>query len=141
MERSIETRFNRTLLAASIAAIGLAIPAAAFADQTADEIRRLTRPDSEIELGVGDVSGKSFKFGDYTGLNKRGAYGIANISVVRRGDDDARYLEIVARNLGLDSRSLAVEGGEQGNYVLRFGYSELPKLHSDTFQTPYNGAG
>lgn len=141
MNNSTGKRFNRTLLAASIAAIGLTASAASRADQTADEIRRLTRPDSEIEVGVGDVSKKSFKFGDYTGLNKNGAYAIGNISVVRRGDDDARYLEIVGRNLGLDSRSLAVEGGEQGNYVLRFGYSELPKLHSDTFQSPYDGLG
>jgi MtrB/PioB family decaheme-associated outer membrane protein len=141
MKNSTEQRVSRTFLAASIAAIGLTTPAAAWADQTADEIRRLTRPDSEVELGVGDVSRNSFAFGDYTGLNKRGAYAIGNISVVRRGDDDARYLEIVGRNLGLDSRSLTVEGGEQGNYVLRFGYSELPKLHSDTFQTPYSGMG
>ena len=141
MKLSTEKRFNRTLLAASIAAIGFTVPAAAWADEASDEIRRLTRPDSEIELGVGDVSRNSFKFGDYTGLNKRGVYGIANVSVVRRNDDDARYLEIVGRNLGLDSRSLTIEGGEQGNYVLRFGYSELPKLHSDTYQTPYNGMG
>lgn len=141
MKLPTEKRFNRTLLVASIAAIGLAAPAAVWADEAADEIRRLTRPDSEIELGVGDVSRDSFKFGDYTGLHKHGAYGIANISVVRRGDDDARYLEIIGRNLGLDSRSLSIEGGEQGNYSLRFGYSELPKLHSDTFQSPYSGMG
>lgn len=141
MKPSTEKRFNRTLLAASIAAIGLAAPATTWADQAADEIRRLTRPESEIELGVGDVSRNSYKFGDYTGLNKNGAYGIANISVIRRGDDDARYLEIIGRNLGLDSRSLSVEGGEQGNYSLRFGYSELPKLHSDSYQTPYSGMG
>lgn len=141
MRLSTEQRFNRTLLAASIAAIGLIAPPMVWADEASDEIRRLTRPDSEVELGVGDVSRSSYKFGDYTGLNKKGLYGIANVSVVRRGDDDARYLEIVGRNLGLDSRSLTVEGGEQGNYVLRFGYSELPKLHSDTYQSPYSGMG
>ncbi|MCM2288171.1 MAG: MtrB/PioB family decaheme-associated outer membrane protein [Sulfuritalea sp.] len=141
MKLSTEKRFNRTLLAASIAAIGFATPVAVWAEEATEEVRRLTRPDSEIELGIGDVSRNSFKFGDYTGLHKRGVYGIANISVVRRGDDDARYLEIVGSNLGLDSRSLSVDGGEQGNYSLRLGYSELPKLHSDTFQTPYNGMG
>lgn len=141
MRNLTEMSFNHTLLAASIAAIGLTVPAAAWADEAANEIRRLTRPDSEIELGIGDVSKNSFNFGDYTGLNKRGAYAIANVSVVRRNDNDARYLEIVGGNLGLDSRSLTIEGGEQGNFGLRFGYSELPKLHSDTYQTPYNGMG
>lgn len=141
MKHSTEKRFSRTLLAASIAAIGFSAPVTVRADEVTDEVRRLTRPDSEIELGVGHVSRDSYKFGDYTGLDKEGAYGIANVSVVRRGDDDARYLEIIGRNLGLDSRSISVEGGDQGNYVFRFGYSELPKLHSDTYRTPYNGMG
>lgn len=136
-----EKRFNRTLLAASIAAIGFATSPVVRADEADDEIRRLTRPDSEIELGVGSVSRDSFKFGDYTGLNEKGPYGIANISVVRRGEETAHYLEITGRNLGLDSRSLLIDGGEQGNYGLRFDYSELPKLHSDSYQSPYNGLG
>jgi len=141
MNQLIEMRFNRTLLAASIAAIGCTSPAVSWADEAADEIRRLSRPESVIEVGVGNVSGNSFKFGDYSGLNKKGTYGIANVSVVRRGDDDARYLEIVARNLGLDSRLLSIEGGEQGNFSLSLGYSELPRLRSDSYQTPYSGMG
>lgn len=141
MKQSIEQRFNRTLLAASIAAIGVASPAVTWADESANEIRRLTRPESVIELGVGNLSQGSFAFGDYTGLHKKGAHGIANVSVVRRGDADANYLEIVGRNLGLDSRSLDVEGGIQGNFGLSFSYSELPHLRNQDFKTPYDGAG
>ena len=139
MRNSNEKRFTRTVLAASLAAIWLGGSVSAFAAD--DEVSRLIRPESEIEVGVGNVSDKSYKFGDYTGLNNSGAYGIVNLSVMRRGEDDARFLEIVARNLGLDARSLTVEGGDQGNYGLRFGYSELPKYYSDQFQTPYNGMG
>lgn len=141
MKNSTQKGFNRTLLATSIAAIGLTAPAVVWADEAADNIRRLTRPESEVMIGVGDVSKDSFAFGNYTGLNNRGTHLIGNVSVVRRGDNDARYLEIVGRNLGLDSRSLAVEGGEQGNFGLRFDYREVPRLHSDTYQTPYSGMG
>jgi hypothetical protein len=31
------------------------------------------------------------------------------------------------RELGLDSRALAAEGGLEGRYALRLGYSELPR--------------
>ncbi len=141
MKSKFEKQLARNVLAVSIAAIGLSAPFAAWADQSADEIRRLTRPESEVELGIGNISDSSYKFGNYTGMNDRGAYGIANISVIRRGEDDARYLEIVGRNLGLDSRNLRIEGGEQGNYDLRLGYSELPKLFSDSYQTPFVNPG
>ena len=144
MTCKFEKRCTRKVLAVSIAAIGLAtLSAAALAqsDGSAEERANLINPESQIEFGVGGISKNSYKFGDYTGLNKSGAYGIANISLVRRGDGDARYLEIVARNLGLDSRSLKIEGGQQGNYGLRLNYDELPKLWSDSYQTPFVNPG
>ncbi len=137
-----EQRYTRKVLALSIAAIGIAVGTpGAFADESTDEVASLINPDSQIELGVGGVSSNSYKFGDYTGLNKSGAYGIANISVVRHGSGDARYLEITGRNLGLNSRSLTVEGGQQGNYGLNLSYDELPKLWSDSYQTPFINPG
>lgn len=139
MKPTNNTHFSPKLLAASIAAIGFAAPAAWA--QSEEEVQRLITPESEIELGIGHVSRDSYKFGDYTGLNESGGYGIANIRIVGRDKDSARYYDIVARNLGLDSRSLSIEGGQQGNYGLRFDYSELPKLQSDDFQSPYNGLG
>lgn len=141
MNRSIIDRhFTRTVLAASIAAIGFATPVVWAADDE-DEVRRQTRPESEIEVGIGSVSDDSFKHGDYTGLHKSGAHGIANIRYINRDADSARYFEVVGRNLGLDSRSLRVEGGEQGNFGLKLDYSELPKLQTDSYHSPYNGLG
>lgn len=131
---------SRTVLAVSIAVIGLSTPLAAWSDDD-DEIRRLLRPESEIEVGAGNVSSSSFKFGDYRGLGESGTHAIANVEYVRRGEGDARWLEIVGRNLGLDSRSLKVEGGEQGNYRLRLEYDALPKLWTDSYQTPFVNPG
>lgn len=142
MTCKFEQRTARKVLAVSIAAIGIATGSpAAFADESSDEVASLINPDSQIELGIGGVSSKSYKFGDYTGLNKSGAYGIANINVVRHNSNDANYLEITGRNLGLDSRSLKIDGGQQGNYGLNLTYDELPKLWSDSYQTPFVNPG
>ncbi|MDO8466072.1 MAG: MtrB/PioB family decaheme-associated outer membrane protein [Gallionella sp.] len=142
MKHTIEKRFNRTVLAASIAAIGFSAPLVAQADESDDDIRSLTRPGSQIEIGAGHVSEGSYKFGDYgRGMQRRGEHLIGNLNVSNRGDNNASYLEIVGRNLGLDSRDIRIKAGEQGNYGLSFEYDELHKLHSDTYQTPYNGMG
>ncbi len=132
MTRTTKPRFTRNVLSASIAAIGLAAAPLAWADKSS----------TEIELGLGNVSSSSGKFGNYTGLNDSGGYGIANIQMLRRGSGtDATYFEIEGRNLGLKSRSLRIGGGEQGNFSLKLDYTEIPKIESDSYQTPYLGAG
>lgn len=143
MKNSNEKRFSCTILAASIAAIGLTAPLNAQAEESSDDIHSLITPDSKIEAGIGNVSGSSYKFGDYgRGMKQSGAYMIGNIQMNARGENNAHYLEIIGRNLGLDgSRDINIKGGEQGNYGLSFGYDELSKLYSDSFQTPYTGMG
>ncbi len=131
MTRTLKPRFKRNILSASIAAIGLAATPLAWADSS-----------GEIELGVGHVSRDSAKFGTFNGLNESGAYVIGNIQMLRRGEgNDASYFAIEGRNLGLRSRSLSIGGGEQGNFGLRLEYTEIPKFESDSYQTPYLGAG
>jgi MtrB/PioB family decaheme-associated outer membrane protein len=132
-------RFTRHVLAASMAAAGLY--GFAWADEGADDVRRLTRPHSEIELGLGHVGSGSYKFGDFRGLGESGGYAIANLGIVRRGENDTGYLIVNGSNLGLDSRNLRIEAGQQGDFGLRFEYDQLPKLFSDSYQTPYVDPG
>lgn len=142
MKYAIEKRFSRTILAASIAAIGLSVPLSVRAEESVDDLRSLITPDSQVEVGVGNVSTGSYKFGDYgRGMQKSGGFLIGNARTSMRGDNNANYLDLVARNLGLDSRSVSIKGGEQGNYGLSFEYDELMKLHSDSYMTPYSGMG
>ncbi len=132
MTRTTKPRFTRNVLSAFIAAIGLAATPLAWAADSS----------GELELGLGNVSRDSAKFGTFNGLNESGVYGIANIRMLRRGDgNDASYFEIEGRNLGLRSRSLSIGGGEQGNFGLRLEYTEIPKFESDSYMTPYLGAG
>ncbi|MEE8428794.1 MAG: MtrB/PioB family decaheme-associated outer membrane protein [Gammaproteobacteria bacterium] len=94
----------------------------------------------EVELGPGYISSDFFKFGEYTGLNDEGFYTVAN-GMARYRDKNAYYVDMRARNLGLDSRSLSIEAGRQGSYDLFLRYDEIPHLISDTAATPYNGSG
>lgn len=135
MNTTMEKRLTRTVLAASIAAI-FSVPV--WAD---DEVERLIRPDSEVEIGLGYVNNDSYKYGDYTGLNRSGVDLIGNVELNKRGQGKPTYFELSGRNLGLDSRSVGIRAGELDNYGVRVEYDQIPKLYSDSYQTPYNGAG
>jgi len=95
---------------------------------------------SEIELGIGSVAEDSFKFGEYNGLDEEGSYLIGDARAVYRGED-AAWMELSATDIGLDSRSLSIEGGRQGRYALFLHYDEIPHLVADSASTPYLGAG
>lgn len=134
----------RKVIAASISAMGLvaATPVVwAQSQGAAEEVRRLISPSSEVTIGATDVSRSSYYFGDYNGLQKKGSSLILDIDVNKRGENNANYFEIKGSNLGLDSRNLLIRGGEQGNYGLSLEFDQIHKLQSDSYQTPYNGAG
>ena len=93
-----------------------------------------------LELGGGNVSDSSSKFGEYNGLDNKGGFVIGDGAARYRGAGGA-YLNVNASNLGLDTRSLAAEGGRQGTYKLILNYDELPHFVSDSAQTPFIGNG
>ncbi|MDZ4251008.1 MAG: MtrB/PioB family decaheme-associated outer membrane protein [Sulfuritalea sp.] len=143
MNSKLNQRPVRKILAVSISAIGLTIAAPAMAQSSGadDEVKRLIRPDSEVSVGVLDVSKSSYKFGDYNGMHKSGGHLIGDVRISTRGEGNANYLDIVGSNLGLDSRNLRIQGGEQGNYGLSFEYDQIHKLWTDSYQTPYANPG
>lgn len=108
---------------------------------SAGDIKRPRQPESVIEVGIGKTSADSYMYGDYKGLEKSKPYLITNVLLNRRGEDNLSYLELNARNLGLESRNIKIRGGKQGDYGMRFEYDELTRLRSDSYQTPYSGMG
>ena len=93
-----------------------------------------------LDLGIGAVSDDSAKFGDTTGLNKKGAFAIAGGTARYRGE--AGWVgNVTAADLGLDSRSFAADLGQQGLYTLRLGYDQTPRYLSDSSATPFLGVG
>jgi MtrB/PioB family decaheme-associated outer membrane protein len=93
-----------------------------------------------VDVGAGYVSDDSYKFGEYNGLNQKGGFFIGDANVRSRGED-AAYWNIDATDLGLDTRSVGVEGGKQGTYKMFFKYKELPHFISDSVVTPFGGTG
>lgn len=91
-------------------------------------------------FGVGYVSDDLFEFGNYRGLEQEGFYGAAGIDL-RYRSEDARYLDIYGERLGLESRTLSVEGGQQGRYSVRLDYDETPYFRSSDTRTVFDGAG
>ncbi len=144
MTHDIDKCFAHNVLAVAIAlALGAGFTTSAWAadDEEEEELRRLLHPDSEVELGYGHVSASgNNKYGDFTGLDE-GSNLIANVRGVQRNKDDGGYFAFEGRDLGLDSRSLKVEAGRQGNFGVRLEYSQLPKLFSDSYQTPFVNPG
>lgn len=93
-----------------------------------------------VEIGAGNVSDKSARFGTYTGLQDKGAYAVVGGSATWR-DGDGQYADLDAADLGLDSRSLRVRGGREGLVALDLRYDETPRYIGDGAQTPFLGVG
>jgi MtrB/PioB family decaheme-associated outer membrane protein len=93
-----------------------------------------------VDAGAAAVSGASQRYGDYTGLNKKGGVLLLGGTLRYRGAD-GYYADVSASDLGTDARSLAAVSGREGRYVLRLGYDETPRYFADGAQTPFLGAG
>jgi MtrB/PioB family decaheme-associated outer membrane protein len=115
-----------------------------FALEEAPETEPIVITTSSAELGMGWLSEDSFKFGEYTGLTDKGPFAIANIDFLWRAPydgDSTEYWEFSGANLGLDSRSVHIEAGQQGRFSVFLDYSEIPHFAADDAATPYIGAG
>jgi len=144
MNTAIRARFTMRPLVAALQGVFLVLSMQAAWAEDNPAMADLVKPASTIEAGVGHVSDPSFKHGDYTGLHKDGVHGILNVDLkggAPYDSDSAWRWNIIGRNLGLDARSLTADFGSQGTYRITLGYDELPKLRSDSYQTPYLGAG
>jgi len=127
------TRFGRTAL---IVAALAAVPGRGAAQQAQT---------STIEVGPSDVSDGSFKAGEYNGLERQGANAIGNVDLRggTAGYNSTGLLRwrVKGNDLGLETRSLTAEAAAQGRFRVSVGYDELRRNRSDTFQSPYDGAG
>lgn len=128
-------------LAVEAALIGLcAMPVNAADAQEAS----LKAPASFINFGGAYVSQDSAKFGEYSGMNKSGGYGIADFAV-RGGDsygdgDGTKRWSFTGSDLGLSSRGLDAAISDQGKWSVWLAYDELTHYTSDSYQTPYLGS-
>ena len=95
-----------------------------------------------LEVGPGGVSDDSYKAGEYNGLQSKGGFFIGNFDV--RGvqtADSAKRWRLRGNDLGLDTRSIWGDVAKQGRVRFLFGYDQLRRNRSDTYQTPLLGTG
>lgn len=95
---------------------------------------------ASVDVGAGVVSKDSAKFGDYTGLDRKGGFFIGAASASYRGENGL-FGRLDADDLGLDTRSLTAQVGREGQFGLRLGYAEIPHRLSDSAMTPFLGIG
>jgi MtrB/PioB family decaheme-associated outer membrane protein len=141
---------NRTLkvIVATLLGAGVASGPAAFAQELPDfeqwQCRFCPFPEKGVEGSVGasalHVSDDSARFGDYTGLDEKGAYANADADVTYRAEG-GYAVTLDARNLGLDSRSIDLRAGRQGSWVVALSWDELPRRLDDSGRTVYSGLG
>jgi len=115
--------------------------------RTAEEenaVRELTRTSSALEIGLGNVSSDSYKFGEYSGLKKQGPYLLGDIDFAGRSPYDsasASYWSLKGTSLGLASRNLRLEVGNQGDYKVWLEYDQLPQYQTQSARTIFSGVG
>ncbi|SEK79839.1 MtrB/PioB family decaheme-associated outer membrane protein [Ectothiorhodospira marina] len=148
---------RKTVLITALCALGLAhLPA--WADED-DEVREAAqeaatvianRPGMEhkvkreVRVGLGYLDDDSFRLGRFTGVNEEGWFldlGFRFEGQDAHNSESARYWELEGRNLGLDSRRLSLEAGDQGRYSSFFYYREIPNTLYRDVGTPYRGSG
>ncbi len=94
----------------------------------------------DLALAPAYVADDAYRFGDYTGLDDKGAYlfGAARGEYV---DDKAGYFYFDGHALNPDFTGLFVEGGRQGRYEVRGAYQSIPRRFYDAALTPFSGSG
>jgi MtrB/PioB family decaheme-associated outer membrane protein len=113
--------------------LAVAVPATVFA----------ANGENYVEIGGADVTKTSAKFGEYNGLDKKGATVEGNFEVqggnsFDGGDGTSRWT-FKGSDLGTTSRSINASLANQGKWKLNIGYDQLRHNVSDTYQTPLVG--
>ena len=128
---------------AALGALGAATAASAQVDTSHWKCSSCPYPkgtSGSVDAGVGYVTDSSEKFGDYTGLDRKGAFLDLGGALSRRGDN-GYWADLWGADLGLDNRRLYGRGGREGLYSYDIGYAEIPRHLTEGARTPFIGAG
>ncbi|OWW19516.1 MtrB/PioB family decaheme-associated outer membrane protein [Noviherbaspirillum denitrificans] len=114
---------------------------AAFPAHADDEIDALVKPTSSVAVGAGYVSKDAPRFGQYSGLNQAGTYGLLNLDYRNLDQATGTWLRFRGNNLGLDSRDMRLQHERQGDWAYFFDYTEIPRFEPYTANTAVSGIG
>ncbi len=89
---------------------------------------------ADIAFGVTPWAGR------YTGLYKNTVYPVLDANLLLLEEDGGRW-EFIARDLGLDSRSLSLVHRRPGDHRYAVEYRAIPSLAAEGTRTPFAGVG
>ncbi len=143
--------FAAVALATIVQAGLLVVPSTASAQEDSGheegegEVKALICPTNYVEVGAQNVPTSSPKFGEYSGLNHSGVYGLAEFSV--RGGSawcqkgGTLKWEAEGSDLATTSRSLSARISDQGHWNFGVGFDQLRHYTTNgTFETPLQGS-
>ena len=119
----LKTMRPSLLVLATLSTLGMLGSAHATDD---GETSALSRAQSWVDVGAGNVSQQNTRFGRFSGLTDSGGYGLLDVYWLMRDDASGRWLKLDARSLGLDSRSVRLESVVQGNWGVSIDYNQTP---------------
>ena len=109
----------------------------------ADEVAALVHPANFIEVGAGNVSESSAKFGEYNGLSRSGGYAVGNFSYrggsAYDGGEGVYRWGVSGVDVGTKSHELGATAASQGQWNIGFRFDELTHAITDTYQSPFIG--
>lgn len=117
--------------------------APAYADD-ADDLAKLTQPESSVSVGVAAASGDQSDrtvFGQYNGLRKNDANLLLDIDYAKRDEKTGTWTIVRGRDLGLDTPELNFTMDRQGDWKVSADYEEIVKHDIRTINTGMVGAG
>jgi len=137
---------RNTALALAIASALAAVPAVAqdaavdTSEWKCESCPFQTEHEADAELGVLYADEDSAKFGEYNGLDEKGAYADVNAAGGGR-NESGTYYRYDLTDLGLDTREAELVFGKEGMLEATLRYDELPHRVWDTTVTPYERSG
>ena len=93
-----------------------------------------------VTVGLGAVSDDSLNFGDWRGLPRKRAHLVLGGELSYR-NAGGTYADLMADELGLDTRRVAAQSGREGLYSLDFGFASIPRHFAEGARTPFLGSG
>lgn len=93
-----------------------------------------------LEGGPQYVSEDAYKFGDFTDLGDDGFNFSGEVHASYWGEN-ANHFKLDGYRLGVDTRAVYAEGGQQGSYKIDAFYRGIPRRFYDTGATPFSGNG
>jgi len=144
------SRRNEVPLRASIVAVRAALVAmglvpGAYAQEALDPaVQALVQRSSTVEIGIGNLSDGAYKASEYSGVKNNGVYLLGNIDLRTGGaygSDDPSRFRLTGTDVGTESRTVRAEYSLAGATKFYVQYDQLLRNRSDSYQTPYLGAG